>query len=46
MAIGPAILGHDPVVLEEQREKALDTVESVGVVSFRDDPLLPMLPDS
>jgi hypothetical protein len=45
MPLGPAALGHDPVVLENQRRKVLDTVEKSGVVKFRDDPLLPFLPD-
>lgn len=45
MPLGPAALGHDPVILEEQREKVLDTVEGVGIVKFRDSPLLPFVPD-
>lgn len=45
MPIGPAALGHDPVVLEEQREQVLEMVEETGVVSFREDPLLPFMPD-
>jgi len=47
MPVGPAALGHDPVVAEEQRRKVLDKVEDVGVVNFRrrGDPLLPFLPD-
>ena len=44
---GPAILGHDPVVLGEQRRKALDTIEGTGVVNFRssNDPALPFIKD-
>lgn len=45
MSLGPAALGHDPVVLEEQREQVLEKIEQTGVVDFRDDPLLPFLPD-
>jgi hypothetical protein len=45
-SIGPAALGHDPVVLKEQREKVLDTVESAGVVQFRDKEALPILPEN
>lgn len=40
---GPALLGHDPVVLGDQRKAALDAVEGTGVVSFREDPALPWL---
>jgi hypothetical protein len=40
---GPAALGHDPVVLGDQRKAALDAVEETGVVSFRNDPALPWL---
>lgn len=44
---GPAALGHDPVVLGDQRRKVLDTIEGTGVVSFRakGDPALPFLKD-
>jgi hypothetical protein len=40
---GPGVLGHDPVVLPDQRKKVRDAVESTGVVSFRDDPALPFV---
>jgi len=40
---GPAVLGHDPIVVPEARETALGAVEQTGVVSFRDDPALPWL---
>jgi len=40
---GPAALGHDPVVLPEVREKAVETVESTGLVSFRNSPALPFI---
>lgn len=43
--IGPAALGHEPVVLPEQRKKVLDTVEKTGAVSFRNSPLLPFMPE-
>lgn len=47
MPVGPAALGHEPLVGGEQRKKALKKIEDVGVVNFResDDPLLPFLPD-
>ena len=45
MPVGPAALGHDPVVGGEQRKKVLDKIEGTGAVSFRDDPLLPFLPN-
>lgn len=38
---GPGILGHDPVVLPDVRNKVTDTVEGTGIVEFRDDPALP-----
>jgi hypothetical protein len=40
---GPAVLGHGPVVLPDQRKKVRDAVEGAGVVSFRDDPALPFV---
>jgi hypothetical protein len=40
---GPAVLGHDPVVLPDQRRKAKTAVESMGVVDFPDRPLLPFV---
>lgn len=45
MPIGPAALGHDPVVLKEQREKVLDKIEESGAISFRDNPMFPYFPD-
>lgn len=47
MAVGPRALGHEPLVLGEQREKVVETVDSLGVVGFRDtnNPALPFLPD-
>lgn len=40
---GPAVLGHDPVVLPSARKKITDAVEGTGAVEFRDDPALPWL---
>jgi len=40
---GPAVLGHDPVVLPGPRERVKDAVNDTGVVNFRDDPALPFL---
>ena len=42
---GPRVLGHDPVVLPDQRNKIVDKVNDVGVVRFREsgDPALPFL---
>lgn len=42
---GPRALGHDPVVLPEQRKKLIDTIEKSGVVKFRrsGDPALPFV---
>jgi len=40
---GPAVLGHDPVVLPGPRERVKDAVNQTGVVNFRDDPALPFL---
>lgn len=40
---GPAVLGHDPVILPDQRRKAKRKVEDVGVVDFPDRPMLPFV---
>jgi hypothetical protein len=49
MAVGPRVLGHEPLVLGDQREQLVKTVEDngLGLVSFRrrNDPALPALPD-
>jgi len=47
MAVGPRALGHEPLVLPNQRERVVEAVDSVGVVGFRDtdNPALPFLPD-
>jgi len=47
MPVGPRALGHDPLVLGEQRDKAVRKIEETGIVKFRrkGDPLLPFVPD-
>lgn len=40
---GPAVMGHDPIVVGDARKKALNVVENTGAVSFRDDPAFPWL---
>lgn len=49
MAVGPRVLGHEPLVLEEQRNKVVEAVEQngLGVVGIRStrEPALPILPD-
>lgn len=47
MALGPRALGHEPLVLGEQRENVVKAVESTGVITFRDtdNPIFPWLPD-
>lgn len=47
MATGPRVLGHEPLVLEEQRSKVVETIDGLGVVGIRttDNPALPFLPD-
>lgn len=40
---GPAVLGHDPVLLSGPREAVTEAVENTGAISFRDDPALPWL---
>jgi len=49
MPVGPRVLGHEPAVLTEQREKLVDTIDEsgLGVVGIRSkrEPALPILPD-
>lgn len=42
---GPAVLGHDPVILGEQRKEIRDRFNELGIVQFREDPLIPPLND-
>lgn len=41
--VGPAALGHDPVVLGDQRKRLRDRINEMGVVNLREDPLIPPL---
>lgn len=49
MAVGPRVLGHEPAVLADQREQAIETIQDTGpkIVDVRStrSPALPILPD-